>query len=397
MVIFWAITSLAMPKKSNISVTKDRNTGKWVVDISAGMSPTGKRRRVFFKTKKEADEEMKTAQSSSGQAIALLKSSEASLIAQAMRYAADLEFRGSSLKLAYTREVERIEMESRSKTLGAALDAFEEERGSGWSDRFKSARWNTFCNHLEPMAEESLASLGAEFWREWLTAWKKSGGRASTTYNDMLAMLKMLFQSRVCREVFAVSPLSDIRRHKVPKKAAVVLSPDEVRALLATAWRDDRELVPWFAVTIFSGLRPDSEVWSLKWEHISFAEDWLKVVAGNKTDTQRYVSLEDNLKSWLAPFRQKRGLVCEKSGFAKRRRKIYKSAGVEWAHDITRHSYCSYFVAHYQDPQKMQINAGHQDGKMFERHYKNARTKKQAAEFWGIVPPDEAEKMVAFG
>ena len=44
-----------MPREGKLNITKDKQSGKWVVNVSAKVSKTGKRYRKKFATKKEAE------------------------------------------------------------------------------------------------------------------------------------------------------------------------------------------------------------------------------------------------------------------------------------------------------------------------------------------------------
>ena len=383
-----------MARGKNISIRWVDNRKRWCLDISSEYSMTGSRRRLFFTTEEEAEEHCKSVKAAFKEGVALSKKICPRLSNDAMNWEEKFKmYDFASLHEACSAFEEIIIRQTGAKTFGFILDSYEEERGAGWSDRFKNDRWRVFRNHLSDLDDENASFLNHDFWKSWLTKIKKERNWSPVTFNDFLGMLRPIFESRAARDAHEHNPLRDIRAMKVPSKAPAVFMVPEAKAVLACAWDNDRELVPWFAVSMFAGLRPDSEIWSLRWEHIDFEEKWIKVVAGNKTDTQRYVDLEENLITWLMPFRKDKGLVCQKSGFTKRRRKVCQGyygdgeALVEWKHDITRHSYCSYWAAQYQDLNKLRINAGHVDLKMFEQHYKNARTKKQAAEWHKICAP----------
>lgn len=51
-----------------------------------------------------------------------------------------------------------------------------------------------------------------------------------------------------------------------------------------------------------------------------------------------------------------------------------------------RHSYGSNLEAKYKDRNLVKENMGHTNFATYEQHYRNARTPKQAEEFWGIYP-----------
>lgn len=83
--------------------------------------------------------------------------------------------------------------------------------------------------------------------------------------------------------------MEGIRRRKLVERSKAIYSIDEVKLLLNSTWENDKEMVPFFAIAIFAGLRPDveSEISYLTWADINFKEKWIRVGAGfdSKTGT----------------------------------------------------------------------------------------------------------------
>ncbi|MEQ1842450.1 MAG: tyrosine-type recombinase/integrase, partial [Verrucomicrobiales bacterium] len=204
------------------------------------------------------------------------------------------------------------------------------------------------------------------------------------------------------------NPVDGLKRRRLRRKVVAVYTPEQVEALLNSAWEHDREMVPFFAILIFAGLRPDldSEIGKLRWEDVNFGAKWIRVGANfdNKTETKRFVPIEDNLMAWLEPWRGSTGTVLPKN-IRRRRRYLTRgkyqsplgSAESEWnelapfgshVRDITRHTYGSYLDAKYQDRNRVMANMGHTTFRTYEQHYKNARSPQEAERFWAIVPPN---------
>ena len=191
---------------------------------------------------------------------------------------------------------------------------------------------------------------------------------------------------------FPSHPIKPIPSAKSKKKEVTIASNDETQKLLGRAMSEDPELVPWFAIAFFAGLRPQSELGKLDWTDISFEEKWIRVGFGNKTDTKRFVDLSDTLAKWLQPFRRKSGLI-QVPNHRKRKNAVVDGVLV-WERDITRHTYGSnleaFARANGEDSKKVVLeNMGHSMTQTFEQHYRNARTARQAKEFWAILPPSE--------
>ncbi|MCW1914988.1 site-specific integrase [Luteolibacter sp. GHJ8] len=145
-------------------------------------------------------------------------------------------------------------------------------------------------------------------------------------------------------------------------------------------------MVPYFAICYFAGLRPDSEARALRFEHIDWKEGHIKVDVTKTNDgPNRYVEIEKPLRAWLRSWMRRKGPIVP-DNFAKRRRRLiygyYTTPGatladeakwkqlVPWGHDITRHSYDSYWEAANRGKagsrERIMSNMGHRDFKTQE-------------------------------
>jgi integrase len=199
-----------------------------------------------------------------------------------------------------------------------------------------------------------------------------------------------LFSLPEAAAAFPANPIKLIPAAKIKRQEVLIASAEETAALLAKAAQDDPEMLPWLAIAFFGGLRPESELGRLNWLDINFEEKWIRVDFGNKTDTKRFVDLADNLAMWLKPFAQKSGKI-KQTNHRKRKDKIVGDT-LKWERDISRHTYGSNLEAQARAEGKdakavVLANMGHTVTQTFEQHYRNARTAKQAAEFWAIIPP----------
>ena len=88
-----------------------------------------------------------------------------------------------------------------------------------------------------------------------------------------------------------------------------ILSIAEVRALLAAA---TPEFLPAIVLGLFAGLRPESEVWRLRWEDINLEERLIDVAHSKNTAGHRYVKIEEALAQWLLPYSTNCGPICLK-------------------------------------------------------------------------------------
>jgi superfamily II DNA or RNA helicase len=169
------------------------------------------------------------------------------------------------------------------------------------------------------------------------------------------------------------------------------------------------ELVPYFAIGLFAGLRPDNELAGMDWRNIDFEHKTLHVEAASaKTRRERYVDMSANLIDWLQPYRQQSGriaynrqrfdLVREKAGLIPPRPhvgyydlkrangKMFKQkkygprkGDTIWKPDVMRHTFASYHLAAHNDANKTAAQLGHgAQLDMLFQHYRRAVRADQA-------------------
>ena len=302
--------------------------------------------------------------------------------------------------------MKELDKRDQSTRFGDLLDTFEKSHDRNWGKSYRT-HWNTLRKILFELEGRSVILLDVKFWSEWLETISKEKNWSDRTYNDYTSMLSSVWKFGVKHELTEKNPIDGIIRRKLRKKTIAVYSVNQVKTVLSCAWNHDRDLVPFFAIAIFAGVRPDvtGELGRLEWEDINFEEKWIRVAAkfDNKTETKRFVPIEPNLLTWLNNWKGEKGLILPKN-FVKRRRYVtrgkYQSPprtpSSKWkelvpygskVRDITRHTYGSYLEAKYRDRNIVKENMGHSDFDTFEQHYRNARTPKQAEQFWAISAP----------
>jgi integrase len=136
----------------------------------------------------------------------------------------------------------------------------------------------------------------------------------------------------------------------------------------------------------------------------------------SKTKRRRFVDLSDNAKSWLETFMARSGIqrgrivgdLTESELRSHRTANWKRVVGVteegkpkqEWLQQGMRHTYCSNWLAEYQDINKLVLMSGHDSVDTMFRHYHRGTPKAEAERFWQIAPPAkepaEAQNIVRF-
>jgi integrase len=155
-------------------------------------------------------------------------------------------------------------------------------------------------------------------------------------------------------------------------------TPDQVRQVLEAARAVDLDVCRLLAVQYFAGLRPAEA------SRISDADilpDHVQVSGHHaKTRQRRLVTIHPALRAWLAL-----GGHLPVTNRVRRYYRVRESAGVPWAHDVTRHSFVTYHLAHGRSASQTALEAGHTEVVLF-RHYREVVTQEQADRFWAIRP-----------
>lgn len=178
------------------------------------------------------------------------------------------------------------------------------------------------------------------------------------------------------------------------ERMPAILTPKQAQDLLEAAQAHAPEMVPYFAVGMFAGLRPQNELARCAWCFINFKKKTIKVdPATAKRRRTRYVKMSANLIAWLTPYRQTSGTI-----FYSRRlfRRVLDKAGIStWIPDVMRHSFGSYHLVAHGDANATALQLGHAGapGVLFD-HYRELVEPKDARAFWKIKP--KASKVIPF-
>ena len=151
-----------------------------------------------------------------------------------------------------------------------------------------------------------------------------------------------------------------------------------------------------------AGLRPESEIWRLQWEHINLDERLIDVENSKNAASHRYVKIEDNLAEWLKPYVGKNsGLIClaDEPYFRRMRETRERAIAIlekdniaadklrNWPNDCLRHCYASYHCAQFGDSRRTSQEMGHSgELTVFNYHYRNRVKPVDAQAFWKLAP-----------
>jgi integrase len=219
-------------------------------------------------------------------------------------------------------------------------------------------------------------------------AWLHNSNWAPRTQKGYVSDVRTMYNWGIRRGLCRLNPAAAVELPQYESGPVEIHTPDQVRKALAFAVEQgDLNIVRCLAIRYFAGLR-SSEAQSLSENEIK--EGFIEVTAiKSKTRRRRLVTIQENLKAWLKlggklPLHDANTRLCRFTGDLKRKH------GIEWPHNVARHSFCSYHLAKYGNAGKTALEAGHTEQMLFN-HYRELVTPAQADDFFKIEPPAEKQ------
>lgn len=218
--------------------------------------------------------------------------------------------------------------------------------------------------------------------------WLAKGNWSPQTKQTYLRRLDTFFAFAQARGWCVSNPTHAVEKLSVSAGRITVLSVADCRRLLTTCRKVDPALLPYFAIGLFAGIRPD-ELKRLQPHNVK--DGWIEVEgAKSKTRRRRLVEIHPTLKAWLGVPGGKIGWM----NWRRRWRAVREAVPVvgefgplqpiSWSSDVMRHSFCSYAYpikgAHWTS-----MHAGHSEQMLFT-HYRELVTEAEAQAFWALTP-----------
>jgi site-specific recombinase XerC len=252
-----------------------------------------------------------------------------------------------------------------------------------------------FCAAFPGRMVHSITTAEVERFLLALNVGKK---RWNNLRGDLSAFFS--FSAKPPREWARSNPVTPISTFKITRGIPEILSVDTARNLMAyvegyaggpRSKLPKGVLVPYFALTLFAGLRPsvpDGEVCKLARHpnRLRLLDLGLGVIRITpdiaKTNDVRQVTIQPNLSAWLQAYPLERFPIVPKNA---RRMIQHVRARFALGDDVLRHTYISAYVAKYRSLGDAALQAGNSEA-MIRRHYFNVISEADAAAFWSIVP-----------
>ncbi len=384
----------AMARIAKITVYQDGE--RYGVNVPGSLSPTGKRRRSFFRSIKKANEEKKRL---SDQLNNFGKEStiSPSLATDALKAANLLKPFNLSLTEAARMAADQKKRQNASVTFAEAWGIHLESLAAK-SEKHKRETGYIGKKLLSDFGKKLVADIGGEELERALSAHYKT----PHGFNLALRSLSPVF-NRAHRKGWAGENIClRIEKRDTGRREVRFLSVEEAKNVLG-AVRDHREnkalpqylrkncsdtLAP-VALMLFAGVRPN-EVARLTWENVDLSEGTVFISnVKAKTDRSRYFEMPDTLRKWLETIppeeRPKGGTIVPRNWPTKWKAVRY-AAGIKEIPDILRKTFVTYHLAANGDINKTRQIIGHEVGDTLFSYYRGAAAKKRGEEFFRLTP-----------
>ena len=230
------------------------------------------------------------------------------------------------------------------------------------------------------------------------------------TWNNRRGYLSTFFKYCLFKKYVAENPILEVPKFKVKKArgTADTLSAQEAQEFMhwlesyqgpqnkdGTFWGQPGCMVPYYALTLFAGIRPDwkdGEIKKLQAKDFRFDTGVILVEPEvSKVNEKRTIKIQPNLKRWLEqypiedypilPTRRFRDLWVD----VRKERKL--------THDVMRHTFISMTVGAFRSVGDASLQAGNSEA-VIRKHYLDLKSVEEVDAFWGIVPAgDELPEM----
>jgi integrase len=376
-------------RKTKLALTKTKVNGRRYYCVTLPKLGGGRNRR-FFKDKAEAQTFMQLAEvQQENYGTAALSITDALRI-EAIECSELLQPYGKTLRDAakfYAAHLKAITGSRKVSEVVAGLLAA--RTADGMSARYLGDLRVRLGRFVQAFGEEMIAGISASRIDEWLRAL----GVGPVTRNTFRRRLAVLFSFAKRRGYVTENPVADVERAKERETEIAILSVGELARLLECASSD---MLPFWTIGAFAGLRR-AEIERLTWNEVDFEAGVIEVKASKaKTASRPLVTIQPNLREWLAPYRTRTGRVCpvnlqRKINDDRERAKLRS----EWPQNALRHSFGSYHLAQFNDAAKLALEMGNSPATIF-RHYRQLVKPKEAERYWKIFPAVAGKKVIQF-
>ena len=212
--------------------------------------------------------------------------------------------------------------------------------------------------------------------------------------------LKAVFRYGIKKGYLTENPIARLDFVRQPRREVQTVPVETVTRMLNWALENDLELVPFLVLGFFAGVRPENELLKLEWSDLKGTELVIRPEV-SKTNRRRFVDISENSRQWISAYTNRGGVMTGRvvkytlAAVQHRHRALRKACGIsKWVKQGARHTFCSNWLAAYQDVNKLVLMSGHDSADTMWRHYHKGVTREEAEKFWAIMPPVIEERKI---
>jgi integrase len=392
-----------MPRRALLKPSKRQSRiraglAPWVVNVPPELSEVRRREQLFFDTEKEAKaecEKLKARRDNFGTVLKKLSAHEIHEAAKA--YELLHNHPGITLSNAVRGYLDVVADRSKSvswERCFAEYEALPKKRSRKYLKDVADAKASTKALNDKLLVDIAGDGVNAQL-----------SDLAASTRNARLRILRAVFNVGIKRRWLTQNPVDQLDFADLGTSEVEIFSPDETKKFLEAVQQNAVELLPYFTLGFFCGVRPDGELPKLQWSDVKLTEKTVvirpEVAKGGRR--RRFVTISPNAIAWLRAYQlaggKRDGPVTpyKKSQLTKKRRELQAAAGLtRWIQQGMRHSFCSYWLAAHEDVNRLVLQSGHTDAQTMWEFYHRGTTKAVAKKFWKIRPQKTAKNVIPF-
>lgn len=378
-------TKLALQPYKNISGTTSWRITGWFL---------GDRVRKNFKDKQEALAEKSALEIHTAQADSGMRSTGTFLTDEQLREAEALFLRTKDKPRTLTFYVdyafENYQEPTSTKPLANALTEYlahrTAEHGRGL---ISDAQLSTIRKHTERLKKFFPRVLVSDLTAERVTAYCARGNAMLKTHNNRRGILSTFLKFSHAKGWIAANPIDKVPHYRIAHKRGTAPTLNAVQSAALMDYVENYHggiLVPFFALALFAGVRPDyrnGELAKLRADAVNLETGVIHIEPDvSKVDMKRNITIQPNLDAWLRAYPLEKYPPIVKN-ICRLRTRIGKQFGL--SHDVLRHTFISMHVAKFRSMGDTALQAGNSE-EIIRKHYLDVKSRSEAEAFFSIMP-----------
>jgi hypothetical protein len=223
-----------------------------------------------------------------------------------------------------------------------------------------------------------------------LTEFFRRGQASKKTYNNRRGLVGAFLKHCLLKDWIAANPIDKVAHFRGVghrRGSAPTLTAEQcVDVMLWAEAQNQGALVPFVALCLFAGIRPDlyeGEIAKLEPKHVLLDTGVIMIEPEvSKVRMKRAITIQPNLAAWLQAYPLDRYPIRPR-GFRRLRLEFRKRFSL--SHDILRHTFISMFVGKFRSMGEAALQAGNSES-IIRKHYLDLKCRAEAEQFFGILP-----------